>query len=88
MYRSSEESLLQKAAPKMTINATPVIRPEVGVLLQDWSTATTQTINSRIAPAPKAFSHIIRPLAAREIREKHSRVDTTPSFSAGESLAQ
>jgi hypothetical protein len=57
------------AAPKMIMNATPVRRPEAGVLLQDWSTATTQTMKSRIAPAPSSFSHTISPQVREEPRQ-------------------
>ena len=67
------------AAPKRTMNAIPVSRPEVGVLPQDWSTAATQTMNSRIAPVPRTFSHIVQPsviwemLAGNEVgcRDQH-----------------
>ncbi|PYT98918.1 MAG: hypothetical protein DMG38_13605 [Acidobacteria bacterium] len=54
------------AAPKITRNATPVKRPEVGVLLQDWSTATTQTMKTRMAAAPRSFSHMVQASAKRQ----------------------
>jgi len=40
------------------MKAAPETRPEVGVLLQAWSTATIQTIKIRMAAMARVFNHI------------------------------
>jgi hypothetical protein len=35
------------------------MRPDIVLLLQPWSTATTQTTKSRIAPVPIAFINML-----------------------------
>ena len=48
------------AAPSATTNTTLMHRPGRLLLLQPWSTATTQTRNRMIASMPRPFSHICR----------------------------
>jgi hypothetical protein len=41
------------------MNPTPTRRPDRLLLLQPWSTATSQTTNKMIAITPSALSHIL-----------------------------
>jgi hypothetical protein len=43
------------------MNATLMKRPLMGLLLQPWSTATTQTKNNTIAAVARIFSNMIDP---------------------------
>ncbi len=45
------------AAPMRTTKTKPLARPEVVLLLQTWSTATSQTMNSAIATAASTLIH-------------------------------
>jgi len=42
------------------MKVTPITRPDTLLALQPWSTATSQTAESRIAPAPIAFINMER----------------------------
>jgi hypothetical protein len=46
------------AAPRITIKATPIRRPEELFLLQPWSTAASQTQNRTMAMTPTDLSSI------------------------------
>jgi hypothetical protein len=64
------------------MNAIPVSRPEAGVLLQDWSTPTTQTMNSRIAAVPRSFSHMVEPsvMAREPARPVGGKLEFPPTY--------
>src|SRR5580765_743209 len=49
------------ARPNKAMKATPTARSTVVLLLQDWSTATSQTRNSPIAPTARIFSNMTTP---------------------------
>lgn len=46
--------------PRKTMNATPSTRPDMVLLLQPWSTATTHITNNNMAMPPRTLSHMIR----------------------------
>src|SRR5215472_14624712 len=71
------------ATPKATIKPKPIKRPETVLLLQDWSTATTQTTKSRMAPAPKAFSHMLHFQSAAECAGTRLCAERAHGFHAG-----
>jgi hypothetical protein len=50
------------------MNATLMQRPLMELLLQPWSTATTQTRNNTIAPVAIIFSNMIDPSSVPQIQ--------------------
>jgi hypothetical protein len=64
----------------MTImKPTPTNRPDAVLLLQPWSTATTQTKKSMTEAAPKIFSHMFCSLPTKKVVTGHATLGVRAS---------
>jgi hypothetical protein len=59
--------------PNTAMNATLIHRPLTELLLQPWSTATTQTKNNTIAAVLRVFSNMIYSSSVPQIRQDEAQ---------------